>query len=385
MKIALVCYKFPPLYSGYGKQLKTISENILKNNNDIEFNVLTAAPDTSSTITRMNLINLLRENKKEQNQARNFYVYVIKVFLWLIFNRNRYDVIHCVKAGPEAMVSTIVGKLYKKKVIIKIAQDELGTKEIERSNIIRRIPRILRRTIIKHADNFIAISTEIESRLKGVGIKESQIKKIPNGVDERIFFPVTVDQKKKLRKEYDIDEANIVVMFAGSICVRKGIFDLLNSIELIKNDLNKVTFLLCGPMYEKEKEFYKQLDELNGNNNINIIYKGEVSNTSVFMQLADIMILPSYSEGLPNVLLEAGMSGLPLLASNIGGNVDIVQNGENGLLYEVGNVHELTLSLIELINNENYRKNLGKSSLMMAKNKYSVQKISNGYLKLYKN
>src|SRR5699024_7598478 len=122
--IVVICFKYPPLYSGYGRQLKSIIDNIEKNSEvKLNITILTAYIESEYHSKNINVIPLLHKN---DNNSKSVYRFSRKVLLWLYQERNNYSIIHCIKAGPEAIVSNIISKVYSKKLMIKIAQDELS-------------------------------------------------------------------------------------------------------------------------------------------------------------------------------------------------------------------------------------------------------------------
>ena len=98
-------------------------------------------------------------------------------------------------------------------------------------------------------------------------------------------------------------------------------------------------------------------------------------------RLADVFVLPSADEGMPNVVLEAMASGLPVIATKISGNEELVKDGENGYLVPSGDARALADKLEFLINNKNLSGELGKKSLEIA-GKYSWESVARQYLNL---
>ncbi|MBI3250227.1 MAG: glycosyltransferase family 4 protein, partial [Candidatus Andersenbacteria bacterium] len=97
---------------------------------------------------------------------------------------------------------------------------------------------------------------------------------------------------------------------------------------------------------------------------------------------ADVFILTSLSEGMPSVILEAMGCGLPILASDVGGNNEIVHEGENGYLISGNDVDKIAERIAELINNQELRKRMGKRSREMAM-QYDWKNIMGEYNHLY--
>ncbi|MCR6108131.1 glycosyltransferase [Salipaludibacillus agaradhaerens] len=378
MRIAQICYKYPPDYSGYGKQLQTINREIQGREEAVKIKVLTRNfvlfNEEKNEIETIKRLGPKIETSK--TTAFNLYLFSFLSFLWLLINANSYDVIHCIKAGPEAALAVLAGKLCKKPVLIKITQDEL---QEERKTSLKKI----RHNLLNKADGYIAISKDISVELLERGIEKNKIFNIPNGVDEKRFLNVSHDEKMGRKKQAGIPCTSKVVLFSGSISQRKGVFDLLEAIEKVDTSIS-VLYILCGPLYEKEDYFYKKISELNKNvDKRKVVYKGNVEKIEDYMKRADITVLPSYSEGLPNVLLEAALCGNQLVASNISGNNDIVHNGFNGYLFPLGDQASLASQIKKCLENDLIKNNIAEEVYQKGLEKYKASKVAADYLTLY--
>ena len=89
---------------------------------------------------------------------------------------------------------------------------------------------------------------------------------------------------------------------------------------------------------------------------------------------ADILLLPSYNEGLPYVIIEALASGLPIISTDVGGIPEVIENGQNGYIIKSGDVNALRRHIIELLKDYNLRKKISISNWEKARNDYSLHK-----------
>lgn len=379
--IVLICFKYPPKYSGYGKQLKSVVTEMKKYHPDLKLILLTAYECSKIEEDEfLKVIPLGCENIKKESIV--FYIFCLRTFFWLVINRSYYSVIHCIKAGPEAVVANIVSKIFHKPLIVKVVQDELSNKELESVKGLKMLLRKARHIMLRNVDYFVAISDEIEENLKRIISESSRILRIPNGVDTKKFYPISFKEKIRFRNMLKLPEHDIIILFVGAISKRKGILDLLETMKIIETDY-KVTLVICGPILE-ELDIGKIIDEINNKKkNIKIIYRGEINNVDEYMKAADIFVLPSYSEGLPNVLLEAAATGLTLVATDIGGNRDIIKDSENGFLIKTGDLQSLKKHIEDLVENNDKRLSMSLKSLEIIKNRYSLEQVATEYLKLY--
>lgn len=378
-RVVLISLKYPPVYSGYGKQLKSVTENLLSKSNNFSVTVLTAYKESRSKQKNYEVIDLL--DKYDDKNSDTVFPFSIAVFKWLIANKDKYDIIHCVKAGPEAMASKLASILLKKKLIIKVAQDELSDREIASAKGLKKQTRLLRHRILKNTDFFIAISEEIESNIKNRTGKNTKIVRIPNGVDTEKFVPASENEKAELRKTLDFSSDELILLYAGAINTRKGVDDLLNALETYKSSV-QLKVVLCGPILEDLK-LEDRIQIINNKGTVFVDYRGQVSNVSDYMKAADMFILPSYSEGLPNVLLEACASGLPAVATDIGGSRDIIKDGKNGYIVDTNRPDQIREKLTMLAENENDRIKMGNYSREFIEKTFALNKVSEAYMKLY--
>ena len=109
-----------------------------------------------------------------------------------------------------------------------------------------------------------------------------------------------------------------------------------------------------------------------------------VPNASIYLKNFDIFVLPSLKEGLPYVILEAGLAGLTVIASNVGGIPEIIENEKDGLLVPSANSKELAAAIKKLVENKVLRENLAKNLHEKIKKEFSLEKMLKETISLYK-
>lgn len=372
MNILQICYCFPPSFSGYGKQLSTVNKAFVNQKNNASILLLTAYKSSVSG-SNYKCQSLFPYTRPENKVLEKLSYYIFCAFLpfLILLNKKNINLLHIVKAGPEAAIGVILGGVIKIPTIIKIAQDEIDY-ELEKISLLRRI----RIKIISKANFFIALSDKISQDLKKIGVCESKIVKIPNSV-EASKFNIRID-KNKLRSElFSGDSSEIIYTFVGAICKRKGVEDLLNALAVLDFDY-PTHFYLIGPNYNDIGSFKEKINILQNRKNIAVSVIGKVEDAIPFICSSDFFILPSYSEGMPNVVLEALSCGVPVLASDIPVCREIL-NDKNGVIFEKGNVESLAEAL-SAINSLDWDSELISKSALK---KYSSDVIANMYYELY--
>ncbi|NHF61068.1 glycosyltransferase family 4 protein [Flavobacteriaceae bacterium TP-CH-4] len=176
--------------------------------------------------------------------------------------------------------------------------------------------------------------------------KASKLKVIANGssngVDTSLYDPGLFDQKTKndLKSELGIKSTDFVFIFVGRLVTDKGLNELAKAFKLINSEFENTKLLLVGSP-EAELDPLLPETELILKNNKGIISVGSQRNVRPYYAIADMLTFPSYREGFPNVVMEAGSMGLPSIVSDINGCNEIILEGKNGYIVPVKNVDTL--------------------------------------------
>jgi glycosyltransferase involved in cell wall biosynthesis len=218
-----------------------------------------------------------------------------------------------------------------------------------------------------------------KSKLKVIGNGSS------NGVDVNYFSPTSVSEKEKekLKLSLGILENDFTFVFVGRIVADKGINELINAFDTISFQNNAIKLLLVG-----EQESH--LDPLNENtlklisSNKNIIKTGFQKDIRPFLAVSDALVFPSYREGFPNVIMQAGAMELPVIATNINGCNEIIINEKNGVLIELKNNGAIVKAMVRLIEDEAFYKNLKSNARSMIVSRFERKVICEKILYEYK-
>ena len=203
-----------------------------------------------------------------------------------------------------------------------------------------------------NADYVFSYGGKITNIVKEIGVRDEQIIEIPTGIDESWLNDTSTEGINK----------RLQFVFIGRYERRKGIQELNDVIELIQNH-NYFTFHFIGPIPYK-----KQIKSEN------IIYHGTVMDQErikLILQQSDVLVCPSFSEGMPNVIMEAMASGCAIIATDVGAVRDQVDD-ENGFLIKPGNKEELKAAIEKMIS-------LPKNEITKMKN-VSIQRIKEKFL-----
>ena len=299
----------------------------------------------------------------------------VRLFLsmvWFLFRqRNAFHIVHAHGVTGFTLAWIFLSAFLDRPVLIK------GATKADFENIFNQSDlkhRIYRRWILS-ANGVIAISQQIKEELLSCGVPENRIFRIPNAVHAEKFSPPTAARKILLRKKFSIETDQIVFLYFGRLEARKAVDVLLNAWRL------KSRGLLCIVGSGPEQEKWKQLGiDLNLKN---IRFFDESRSALEFYQCADVFVLPSLKEGMPGALLEAMSCGLPCIATKIGGVVDVMQDGKQGLLVSPGATEELADALAFIASRPEKRIEWGRAARERAVDQFELSRIAANYKTLY--
>lgn len=291
-----------------------------------------------------------------------------------IFKKNRYDIIytHSWNTLVEGYFAAVLAG-----VPIKI-HGEHGT--FERSPLKDRLQRLL----WKRFDALTVVVGDLGKKLRDIfDYQNDNIKILYNGTDHAKFFP-SPEAREKFRRQYGL-EKNFLVGTVGRFHPVKDHFTLIKGFKHFRSGVPGAKLLLVGgggKTGEKNKQLYLQLiEQLDLQDDV--LFIPPVSNPEGLMNTLDIFVLSSVSEGCSNVILEAMACGVPVVATNTGGNPELVADRENGLLFEVGNDRELAEKLHSLHADPALRQKFSQRGVQLIKEKFSLDKTVSDYEALY--
>jgi glycosyltransferase involved in cell wall biosynthesis len=191
-----------------------------------------------------------------------------------------------------------------------------------------------------------------------------------NGIDTNYFNPNSVkhDEILKIKCELDIKSDDFIFIYIGRIVGDKGINELIESFRRLKS--NNVKLLLIGS-FENDIDPLKKETLLEINSNIKIKYLGFKDDIRPYLLISNYFVFPSYREGFPNVILQAGAMGLPCIVSDINGCNEIIEEGVNGYIIPVKNVEKLSYIMNKVSSDKTHLNTLKNNSRKIIIDKYN--------------
>ena len=378
IKVCMLISYFYPVIGGAEQQAFQLSNHLLAKGIDVS--VLTSQQPNCKKYelvdnVPVNRVHILKKKEHTQSFLTSLSLFFSFSF-FLIKNRKKYDIIHAHQLYISAFTASVIGRLLGKKTLAKIASTGLAGEMYNLSKTF--LGRFMKKQILKL--NFvIATSKGAMDELKQNGFKTNQILYIPNGVDTIRFSSVNTIQKKKLRKKLSLPINKKILLFTGRTAKKKRVDLILKAFSKIEKKRDDVFLLVVG-----EKQNFKVLNEIIKEEKIkNIHFTGKVNNVDEYLKSSDIYILPSVSEGLSNALLEAMSCGLPCIVTKIPGNVDLVKDGETGLLVNVDSSEEIFVRANKLLESPSLMELLSINAKNHIQQNHSFEKTTAKYVELY--
>jgi glycosyltransferase involved in cell wall biosynthesis len=207
-----------------------------------------------------------------------------------------------------------------------------------------------------------------------------------NGIDTSYFDAThfSEDQKSSLKQDLGIKSSDFVFIFVGRIVSDKGINELISAFSEIQEYKTNIKLLLVGP-YEQELDPLKEetLNQINANKSIfSVGYQDEVR---PYFAISDCLVFPSYREGFPNVVMQAGAMGLPCIVSDINGCNEIIEDTKNGYIIPVRDKEAVKETLIRILENQEEYSKMQQNAREMIVSRFDQKIMWESILQEYRN
>ena len=234
----------------------------------------------------------------------------------------------------------------------------------------------VQRYLCRLADRVLVNAEAVKSWLVNDGFSPSRITVIPNGVDMSRFMARA--NPTALRRSLGIDDNARLVVVVSRLHRLKGIEDFLDAAAVVGAAHPDVRFLVVGePSPVGNREY---LDELSGRARRlgiadRVIFTGLRDDVPAMLSAADASVMPSLNEALSNVLLESMAAGSPVVATNVGGTAEALQDERNGLLIPPANPAALAAAIDRLLTNPSLARELGARARQTIVDRFSLDRM----------
>jgi glycosyltransferase involved in cell wall biosynthesis len=372
---------FPEL-SGAGLQCRALVRQL---RDDVEFTVLTTTTDSS-----------LR-TEDDQDGVPVHRVFVDPASAWskltaglrmtarLLGGRRRFSILHLHGFSRKSMLLTVLGLLLGKRVAIKltsVGHDDPAS--------IRARGR-LAYWCYSRAHLFFGVSPRLQTLYEASGLPRDRFRLIPNGVDLQRFRPASLDERRALRAELGLPPDTTVILFVGFFSREKCPDLLFDAWSRVAADAGHTSVLIFvgatrSRYYEVDERLAPAIRERASRLALDhrVFFVEATREIEKYQRAADIFVLPSLREGLPNALLEAMACGTASVATRLAGVTDsLIDDGDSGLLVPARDQAALETALASLISRPERARAMGTRARERIERDFSQTDTARRYLAAY--
>lgn len=224
-------------------------------------------------------------------------------------------------------------------------------------------------------------SKNVVKQLSEEGVQEDRLYLVYNGVDLSAFGQKIPQQVA--RDRLGLGREALVFVIVANLIPYKGHADLLHAFARIKDSLPQNWVLLCAGRDDGIGAYLQDLVEELGLTQ-RVHWLGSVKDVPSLLAAADVTLLTSHEEGFSNALIEYMATGLPTVATDVGGNAEAVLDGQTGLIVPPRNPEALGEAILRLSSDPALRKQYGDAAQTMVRERYSLDACVDNYLRLYR-
>lgn len=220
-----------------------------------------------------------------------------------------------------------------------------------------KFPKLVENTALacNEAQKVFAVSEHLKRAVCDLGVSEGQVSVVKNGIDKEVFNE-TVDYM--LPDNVPSIESKKYFLFVGNLLLDKGVLDLVKAYHQTGIQDFKLIYVGSGSTEDQLRSYIEQnqLQE-----QVILVGRKPKEQVAAYMRHAACVVLPSYHEGLPNVLNESISLGTPVIGTRVGGIPEVIQSKESGVLVSVGDVDQLADALITVSEGNHSRESVAAS------------------------
>ena len=328
------------------------------------------------------------------------FAMLVPAFIELVRRRRDYDILWVVKFSLLGIAGIAAARLLGKgSVLVPECDGEmsgdhffyLNSSRVCRTRLFKWVfgaGMSLRNWLLRQADYFVPISTEIEQEFLESGVPVHKIRPIPNGIDTDRFSPISDAARVLLRQRLSLPTETLLVCYCGRLVQGKGVEHLLLAWERLLRSPPRKHLVIVGSGenwfggHEDTLRSFVQVHELTDSTTFTGYVPNTGSEKSVvdYLRASDVYVLPTERDALPTTVMEAMACELPVVASRVGGIVDMVSPRETGFLIEPRNVDSLAQALETLAADPELRRSMGRKGRRRIVADFSIDRVVSLYV-----
>jgi glycosyltransferase involved in cell wall biosynthesis len=296
---------------------------------------------------------------------------IVKVTAQLSALDPRPDVVHC-----WLLFANLVGSIAARLVGVPLVITSIRNIQSQVAYNYYHDPRwqrTLERATVPLATAIIANSASVALDYRAfAGAPAEKVITVPNGVDGNALSPITPEERGKLRRTLELNDGDLVVGTVARLAKEKDFETFLRAIEIARRRLPSLRVIIAG-----EGLLRAHLESFAADLGLADVvqFLGGRKDVVALIQCYDVFLLTSIIEGMPNVVMESQLLGVPVVATRAGGTADLIRDGETGLLAPVGDHEQLASGIVRLFTETGLRDRISRAARDQIQSNYTVEQF----------
>lgn len=373
--VLMVCYHYAPAADGGAeRQAQRLAEALVAQGHTVGV-VTTRAPG----VARRERLGGVEVHRVWTVWRRGWVslTFLPALALFLLLRGRRYDVWHVHQAYYHFLVAICVARLLGKRCVVVKAAASGPHGDVARLRASTLGGAVLR--LLPRANAVVSLNRELSAELEGVGVAAGRARVIRNGVDLGAFVPPTAAERETARGALGLGRDAVAVVFVGRLSASKGVHLLLDAWRLVEaaDAMGRWHLLLAGDGEEAAALQSRVASEV-----MRVRLLGRLPDVRGLLRAADVLVLPSQSEGLSNAVLEAMAMVVPIVGTQIGGLEEQVDDGVTGVLVRA-DADSLAAGLLRLVQDPDLRRRMGAAGRSAVERGFALTHTVGAYQQLY--
>lgn len=376
MKIALLSEKYTPDFGGLAISTERLARLLAAAGHAVRvFAPTLNLPPSERRILPSSGVDVTRfgARKRVDDTLADWFETIVEEH-----RRDPFDILHAYFLPQAGFVAAYAGKYLGTPSVVSIRGNDIERAAFDPAKFSH---------VMYALQNASAVTTNASTLArKAKAFVEREIFLIPNGIDTELFKPMA--RNETLAEMLGLggktkEERSAVIGFAGELREKKGLRALLSGYAQAAKS-RPASLLIVGEVRDGEdKKFFDEFKS--ANSQLPITVTGPVPHEDIpaYYALMDVLVHPSLRDGMPNAALEAMACGLPVIATPVGGILDALEDGENGVLVNVNDAAALAGKIVELLDDPQKRAGLGQRARETVVEKFGLEAELRANLRVY--
>lgn len=376
MKIALLSEKYTPDFGGLAISTERLARLLAAAGHAVRvFAPTLNLPPSERRILPSSGVDVTRfgARKRVDDTLADWFELIVEEH-----RRDPFDILHAYFLPQAGFVAAYAGKYLGTPSVVSIRGNDIERAAFDPSKFSH---------VMYALQNASAVTTNASTLArKAKAFVEREIFLIPNGIDTELFKPM--ERNETLAEMLGLggktkEERSAVIGFAGELREKKGLRALLSGYAQAAKS-RPASLLIVGEVRDGEdKKFFDEFKSANSQLPITVTGPVPHEDMPAYYALMDVLVHPSLRDGMPNAALEAMACGLPVIATPVGGILDALEDGENGVLVNVNDAAALAGKIVELLDDPQKRAGLGQRARETVVEKFGLEAELRANLRVY--